>query len=43
MQYFSKRILSIAVVKLTSYFQSWFKELRHLGYIFKMLVLVPSV
>lgn len=37
-----KRILCIAVVKL-SYFQSWSKELKHLGYIFKMLLPLPNV
>lgn len=38
-----KRILCIAVVKLISYFQSWSKELKHLGYIFKMLLPLPNV
>lgn len=38
-----KRILCIAVVKLISYFQSWSKELKHLGYIFKMLLPLPNI
>lgn len=33
----------ISIVKLISYVQSWCKELRHLGYVFKMLLLVPNV
>lgn len=40
---FLKRILCIAVVKLISYFQSCSKELKHLGYIFKMLLPLPNV
>lgn len=47
MQFFSKRclylfIFCIAVMKLISYFQSQSNELRYLGYIFKMLLLVPK-
>lgn len=42
MQYFSKRILCMAVAQLLSSFQSWSKELRHLGYIF-LRPLVPNV